>query len=1008
MPSFLLLLYSNFLLATPACPIVSQSFQNSANGATSDPSATGWYLDASHVSSPAYFAIQSHRLKAQTLGGEGVWYSQVFSIAGYTNIQVDAKISSEGTFTSSEYVKVYYKLNGGPETLISAQYGSFGTPTITSPMMTGSTVQIVVRIYNVTAGPAYYYIEKYDVFKETGPCGVAGISVNASASNAGILTCSNPASTLTATTTATGTTTWSWAGPNGYTASGNSVSVNAPGSYTVTGNNAAGTGSASVTVTANNAAPDVTATGANLVCATSGTISASSSVSGATYSWTGPNGFSSSMQNPTVTATGAYNVTVRNPATGCTASTSVNVTSGVQAPVTFWLEDFTWPNGTTVDTGTTPWTSTSNGTGTYTYSVQNNEFKTTFTGQKEGVWTSGQVNLAGKTNTVLSVDLRSETASVNDAFENTDYIRVYLRVNNRADSLIFEDLAGIGSSTAGTASTTLTSGVINGDSVRVIIRTSNSDPTERYYFDNVKLTGTPQALTAVATGGVLTCSVNSVVLSGSSGAANASYSWTGPGGFSSALQNPVVTVSGIYTLTVSSNGCTATDTALVSQNAAGPAGLVVNSSTGGTILSCTNPSIILTAGSSTPGVSYSWTGPGGYNAAGSSATITTAGNYVLTATDPVSGCTVTNSTQISQNISAPAGISTTSVPLNAQLNCTASDVVLTGSSTTPGVIYAWSGPDGFSASTAVATAITPGSYLLTVTNPANGCISTATAVVTQDLTPPASVTATPSNQITCAQSSASLTGNSTTPDVTYAWTGPGGFSSSSRITSTTVAGSYTLVVTNTANGCTASKPITVQQNKTAPANVTIAPPDQLNCDVTTVDLIGSSTTPNVLYIWSGPNDFSDVAPVTTVAAPGDYTLTVTNPVNGCSSVATVTVEQDLSACEAAARKVTVNGKSTTLATGSTGLVSEAFTWKVYPNPVNSVAFVDLVSPVSSHVEVGIYNSMGIREKLLFEGQVEAHRSYKLSIGASSLPSGIHFCIIKTDGKVYSTKLLSSH
>jgi hypothetical protein len=270
------------------------------------------------------------------------------------------------------------------------------------------------------------------------------------------------------------------------------------------------------------------------------------------------------------------------------------------------------------------------------------------------------------------------------------------------------------------------------------------------------------------------------------------------------------------------------------------------------------------------------------------------------------------------------------------------------------------------------------------------------------------VTATPSNQITCAQSTATLTGHSTTPAVTYAWTGPGGFSSSSDTTSTTVAGAYTLVVTNTANGCTASKLITVQQNKNAPGNVTIAPPDQLNCDVTTVDLIGSSTTPNVLYIWSGPDDFSDVAPVTTVSAPGDYTLTVTNPVNGCSAAATVTVEQDLSACEAAARKVIGNGKATVLSTGGMGLQSDAFTWKVYPNPFNSVAFVDLFSPVSTHVEVGIYNSMGIRERLLFEGQVEAHRPYKLSIDAGSLPTGIHFCIIKTDGKVYSTKLLSSH
>ncbi len=81
------------LYFTPACPIVAQNFNTSydVNGATSDPSSVGWYLDASKVPNAAYFAIKSHRIKAQTLGGEGVWYSRVFNISGYTGIQVDAR-----------------------------------------------------------------------------------------------------------------------------------------------------------------------------------------------------------------------------------------------------------------------------------------------------------------------------------------------------------------------------------------------------------------------------------------------------------------------------------------------------------------------------------------------------------------------------------------------------------------------------------------------------------------------------------------------------------------------------------------------------------------------------------------------------------------------------------------------------------------------------------------------------------------------------------------------------
>jgi len=102
---------------------------------------------------------------------------------------VDAKISSEGNLSNAEYMKVSYILDGGPETLIEKVTGSFGndsTPSVTSPQLTGKTVQIVVRIYDTTQGNAEYYIENYDVFKEKGPCTTAGIAVSASASNAGV------------------------------------------------------------------------------------------------------------------------------------------------------------------------------------------------------------------------------------------------------------------------------------------------------------------------------------------------------------------------------------------------------------------------------------------------------------------------------------------------------------------------------------------------------------------------------------------------------------------------------------------------------------------------------------------------------------------------------------------------------------------------------------------------------------------------------------------------------
>jgi hypothetical protein len=993
------------LYFTPACPIVAQNFNTSydVNGATSDPSSVGWYLDASKVPNAVYFSIKSHRIKAQTLGGEGVWYSQVFNISGYTGIQVDAKISSEGSFTSSEYVKVSYILDGGPETLIATYTGSFGTPMVTSPQMTGKKVQLVIRMYNVTAGNSDYYIEQYDVFKEVGPCSVTTIPVSIGASNSGVLTCSSPSVQLSASTTATGTTTYSWSGPNNYTSSAQNPTVTAAGSYTVIATNSAGTGSATFTVTANNSAPGVTATGAALGCGTSAGISASSSVAGALFQWTGPNGFSSTSANPTVNTPGTYTVTVTNPATGCTASQSVSVTTGTAAPAVFWLEDFALPNGTTSDAGATAWTSATSGAGTY--SVQNNEFKTSFSGQAEGVWTSGVIDISRQKNTVISVDLRSETASANDFFENLDYVSVYYVLDGGAPVRVYADSAGIGSTTTGTASLTVSSAALNGSTLQMIIKTSNSDPTERYYFDNVKLTGTPLTLNAVATaGGELTCTHSSVALTGSTVATGATFSWTGPGGFSSGVQNPVVTASGIYTLTVTAGGCTATDTALVALDTVTPQALTTTAVPVSMQLTCTNSSVVFTAGSSTPGVSYSWVGPNGPVSSTTVATATATGVYTLTATNPANGCTATVSSSVTQNITPPSGVTTTASPATAQITCAHPSVSLTGGAATPGVTFGWSGPGGFNANGATATVSDPGVYTLTVTDPTNGCVTQLPGTVTKNVSVPVGLAASASDIISCFSPTIDLQGGSTTPGAGFSWTGPNGYTANTAIAETDQPGAYTLLVTNPANGCTASIGTTVLADTASPAGVTAANNGPLNCINTTVTLSSSSTTPGVDFTWVTP-DFNFLAGSSvTVTAPGVYTIVVTNDGNGCSSQATTTVVKNTTGCAGSTAVATGAFRTSVLPDATVDSVT-GFTYKSYPNPFRTTTVVEFVSPVSSAVTVELYSTAGYKERVLFSGPVNANEHYKISIGAEGLSLGAHFCVIRTAEKVYSIKLL---
>jgi hypothetical protein len=135
------------------------------------------------------------------------------------------------------------------------------------------------------------------------------------------------------------------------------------------------------------------------------------------------------------------------------------------------------------------------------------------------------------------------------------------------------------------------------------------------------------------------------------------------------------------------------------------------------------------------------------------------------------------------------------------VTCTTTSTTLTGGPA--GFNYSWTGPGGFTSTAQSPTGVTAaGTYTLRVTNPANGCTSTATASVTVNTTPPVA-TAT-GNTITCGNTTTTVTGTPAT-GVSYLWTGPGVVSGSTQATATVNAGGvYTLKVTSTANGCTAT------------------------------------------------------------------------------------------------------------------------------------------------------------------------------------------------------------
>ena len=103
------------------------------------------------------------------------------------------------------------------------------------------------------------------------------------------------------------------------------------------------------------------------------------------------------------------------------------------------------------------------------------------------------------------------------------------------------------------------------------------------------------------------------------------------------------------------------------------------------------------------------------------------GTYSVTVTDN-GNCTASNSFTISEPavVDADAGA-------DKEFLCVAGSVVLNGSSSIVNAQFAWTSPDGNisqNANTANPTVNAVGMYVLTVTNPANGCIGRDTAYVT--------------------------------------------------------------------------------------------------------------------------------------------------------------------------------------------------------------------------------------------------------------------------------------
>ena len=392
--------------------------------------------------------------------------------------------------------------------------------------------------------------------------------------------------------------------------------------------------------------------------------------------------------------------------------------------------------------------------------------------------------------------------------------------------------------------------------------------------------------------------------SGSDAGPEFTYEWTTSDGnivSGEFTTNPTIDSEGTYTLTVYNNQtlCESTDEVTVTVSEI-EAFLDIPP-----FLDCITGEVILSgAGSSSgPNITYEWSTPDGniIDINGDEATVDQPGTYTLTVLYDNGTCSEEATVVVEEDPNVPLAFA-----LDEILTCDPPFVELDGTGSSEGGVftYEWTTDDGIilgGGNTLFPAVGAPGMYTLTVTNPFSGCTDEYIVFVTDDQDPPDAI-ATVDGDLGCGGSSLTIDGTLSSFGnlITYQWTTADGNIVSGADTDSPVvnqAGDYTLLVTNTENGCTAETTVTVNGGNNN-VNVVIADPAQLTCQTTMVELDGNGSVPitGVTYQWSTPDgqiDTDNSLLQITVSTEGTYTLVVTETATGCVDSASVVVTQDV-------------------------------------------------------------------------------------------------------------------
>ncbi|HND86787.1 MAG TPA: choice-of-anchor L domain-containing protein, partial [Saprospiraceae bacterium] len=798
------------------------------------------------------------------------------------------------------------------------------------------------------------------------------------------LTCALPNVTLNGAGSSTGSNfSYQWTFTPGGNILGGGTTLNPvvdkPATYTLIVTNTANGCSTTSTVTVgeNKTLPNAVIAQPGLITCVNKTVTLNGSGSGPsgsiTFAWTTANGKIESGQtsaNAVVSETGTYQLVVTNSTNGCTHSATVTVN-----------QDNSVPTANAAVSGTLNCTTkelTLNGNGSSTgagYTFQ-------WTSSSGTGFVSGQTTLtpvvnAPATYTLLVTNTINNCTASASILVTQDILKPLANpgapgaLTCTNPTLVLGDpnapvapnlnyvWTTVGGNFAGGSNTPTPT--VNAPGVYSLVVTNSANgctSTASVNIDENKVK--PTAVVAPAP--ELNCTTPALQLNGngSSTGPNFAYDWTSStgGGIGAGANTltPTITAAGTYTLLVTNNanGCTSTAAATVNSNANLPTAVATPSG----IITCAVQQITLSSAGSSSGPTfiYQWGTVNGKIESGgntASATVSQAGQYTLLVTNTTNNCTASFSVEVNADLAPPIA----NAGPKGTLNCTQPSSSLDGSGSSAGAnfTYAWTRVDGAGGFTSATNIITPsvnepGIYQLVVTNTTNGCSSSSQVQVQADANDPVPVIAAP-GVLNCknnSQITLNATGSTTGANISYKWTGPLVASGGTTLSPTvSLPGTYTLVITNAANGCTSSLTTSVSQDIALPP-VDAGPDEILNCYQPQLQLSGTGNPVGQEYtfLWTGPGILSGAnTPTPVINQSGTYQLVVTNTTNGCSSTDLAVLNADFDKPTADAgpgfQLTCVNNTYTLQATASTG-AAYSYAWTT--NTGNFTSATDILNP----------------------------------------------------------------